>query len=52
MLNTILIVLALVIAVVLIIAATKPDAYTVSRSQLIDASADGLARLKVLAEKA
>jgi hypothetical protein len=42
MFNVILIVLTLAIAVVLIIAVTKPDAYTVSRNQLIDASADRL----------
>lgn len=42
MLNTILIVLALVIAAVLILAATKPDVYTVSRSQIISAPAEQL----------
>ena len=42
MLNLILIALVIVIAIVLIFAATKPDAYTVSRSQLINASAEQL----------
>jgi Polyketide cyclase / dehydrase and lipid transport len=42
MLNIVLLVAALVIAIVLMLAATKPDAYTVSRSQLINAPADQL----------
>ena len=42
MLNTILIVLALAFAAVLILAATKPDVYTVSRSQIVSAPAEQL----------
>lgn len=42
MVNTILILLSLAILAVLIFAATKPDAYTVSRSLLIQAPADQL----------
>ncbi len=42
MLNIFLIVLVIAIAIVLILAATKPDVYTVSRSQLINASAEQL----------
>lgn len=42
MFTTILILLALAIAAVLILASTKPDEYTVSRSQLINAKPDAL----------
>lgn len=42
MINTLLIILAVAIVALLAYAATKPDAYTFSRSQLINAPADKL----------